>query len=382
MIRSSVGLGALGLLAPLFGIIGQDTREVRLGRVTGETAADFQQVTSVRELADGSLLVADRRENKLFHVRLGGEPPRSIGRNGRGPNEFVHAGQLFAIGADSSVFTDAFLGRILLLDGPRIVGMIAEHREPLITYQGRILGADARGNLLGTSLSRAMGADPRSPGGTLTLRLGPRDRDSTIALAEYPGTVFKPYNAGRRTRAGMPILWNGNPFTSTDYAVLSADGWIAFARLDTPRVDLRSPDGRWIRGHPIPYAKRPVTDAERCFAFRLATAASRPCDVGEVESWPSVLPAFVTGRTVQSTRPLLRDARGISYLARTPTVATPGRRWDLIDRKGAYVGSLSLPDGQSLVGFGAISAFVLVTDDDGLQTIRRHDLPSLPSTRP
>ena len=40
-----------------------------------------------------------------------------------------------------------------------------------------------------------------------------------------------------------------------------------------------------------------------------------------------------------------------------------------------YSGMLVLPEGQRLAGFGAASAYSVVTDDDGIQRIRRHPWP-------
>jgi hypothetical protein len=47
----------------------------------------------------------------------------------------------------------------------------------------------------------------------------------------------------------------------------------------------------------------------------------------------------------------------------------------LVDRRGALVGELVLPDNTSIVGAGPRSVYAVVKDEDDLQTLRRHSRP-------
>ncbi|HMS03423.1 MAG TPA: hypothetical protein PKE51_10635 [Gemmatimonadaceae bacterium] len=47
----------------------------------------------------------------------------------------------------------------------------------------------------------------------------------------------------------------------------------------------------------------------------------------------------------------------------------------VVDRRGALVGELILPDNASIVGAGARTVYVVVRDEDDLQTLHRHAWP-------
>jgi len=57
---------------------------------------------------------------------------------------------------------------------------------------------------------------------------------------------------------------------------LFPDGWIAIARLDPYLVEWRTPDGRTVRGTPLPSARVKVDDAEkRAYMAAIAVANSK-----------------------------------------------------------------------------------------------------------
>jgi hypothetical protein len=62
-------------------------------------------------------------------------------------------------------------------------------------------------------------------------------------------------------------------------------------------------------------------------------------------------------------------------IARIPALGDKRRPYDIVDRLGLRVGSLTLAPGEVLVGSSARYAYVAYTDDDGLQTLRRYDWP-------
>lgn len=83
--------------------------------------------------------------------------------------------------------------------------------------------------------------------------------------------------------------------------------------------------------------------------------------------------AFVTSVGSGSTE-------GLLLVRRLPTLAEPGTRYDVIDRTGNRRTQLVLPSNEHILGFGAQSIYVVETDTDGIQRLRRHPLST--SLRP
>jgi hypothetical protein len=160
------------------------------------------------------------------------------------------------------------------------------------------------------------------------------------------------------------------PFPSSEQVRLFSDGWIAIARLDPYLVEWRSPDGRVVRGSPLPYGRVKVDDAEkRAYMAAIAAANSKtPEPPDSRNDWPATIPPFPEDA-------LLAAPNGSLFIARSKTAAAPTLRYDVIDRRGVLTGQLTLPANERLVAFGAKSAYVVVTDDDGIQRVRRHPYP-------
>jgi len=60
---------------------------------------------------------------------------------------------------------------------------------------------------------------------------------------------------------------------------------------------------------------------------------------------------------------------------RMPTASAPETRYDLVDRRGALDGQLALKQNERVLGFGGRSVYVVATDDDGVERLRRHPWP-------
>ena len=71
----------------------------------------------------------------------------------------------------------------------------------------------------------------------------------------------------------------------------------------------------------------------------------------------------------------------IGDLQRLPNAAEPETRYDLIDRTGVRRTQLVLRPNEHILGFGTASVYVIETDHDGIQWLRRHPYVA-PSSRP
>lgn len=90
----------------------------------------------------------------------------------------------------------------------------------------------------------------------------------------------------------------------------------------------------------------------------------------ELPPWPAVLPPFLVDRIGA-----LADPAGRVVIRRTPDATRPGTFYDVVDRADALVGRVALDEDEHLVGLGRRSVYVVETDEDGLQWLRRHPWP-------
>jgi hypothetical protein len=373
---SCAHLACVMLLWPV-ATLAQEVRRIELAPPNAVAAEQFSSIRSVRELSDESLLVADGREQRLAVVDWNAGRVTDIARAGGGPGEFQGVGFLYALSGDSTLFTDMFNSRWSLLDHAAIVQTFPEWR-PINQQLGAALhGADAYGHVLGThehSFSSELPAPRRTryEADTLELVLGAWDggQFETIALIKGPGTqVFSTL-----MRPGRPMtILPGTPYTTEERALLFSDGWIALARPEPYSVHWRTPDGRWIRGAPLPFEEIEVDDREKCVGLIYWLLTCEPyLDV--VEGWPETVPSFVVlGTLIRPT--LFATPDGSVVITRMPTADAPNPRYDIVDRAGHMTGFISLRANEALIGFGAHSVYVLSKDEFDLQTLERRPWP-------
>lgn len=348
----------------------------------------FSQIVSVRELA-GRLLVSDATEDFIYVIDYESGSVRSLGTHGDGPGEYRDAGYLYALGGDSTLFTDPTTRRWLLVVGDRIVATIGA-TQPLPKRLGPSLwGADRSGRVLAVE-GFGSGLRDTYPG---TLRYP--DADSVRILLTQRGvvgtgasrldTIAELGGQGRlgakrttiRAGGGAYSLIVTSPLASGGQGWLFRDGWIAVAHPDPYKVDWRTPDGQWIRGAPLPVAPVPVNRREMCFALARHDYPE-PCDPEISPGWPEYIPSFVMevpwvtpGGTALHAAP-----NGMLLVKRTPTVDSLGKRYDLVDRRGTLRGVIVLRDDQAIVGHGRSSLYVVTKDDMDLLTLSRHPWPT------
>ena len=85
-----------------------------------------------------------------------------------------------------------------------------------------------------------------------------------------------------------------------------------------------------------------------------------------------------------STLPEARTRAGGAFAAADGTLlvfrersrSAPGNDYDAIDRSGRRIRAIHLPRNERIVGFGAVSVYVAVRDDDGIERLRRHPWPA------
>ena len=107
-----------------------------------------------------------------------------------------------------------------------------------------------------------------------------------------------------------------------------------------------------------------MTRDEKVAALARSDPPRQPEDV---QDWPETVPPFLTGF-------VMAGPDGRVWIRRTPTRNATGTDYDLVDRNGRLARRLRLAANEAIVGFGRAHAYVVATDDDGLQRLRRHSV--------
>ena len=328
-------------------------------------AAEFTGIASVRELADGRLLITDWRENRLVVADLRTGSTTAVSRKGSGPGEFQYVGSLLALGGDSTLVPDRQFPRWLLLRGDVVVATIPAESPALKAAGNMLMGADYSGRVLAARPWLGVnGKAFRAADSLLLVRV-----HRATGRADTLGRLRSPYERGQATH-----LPNGAsevsvpPLAVGDQALLFPDGWIAIARLEPYLVEWHSADGRVVRGSALPFPPVKVNDREKsAYRARYAKSFANPPPLPDA-GWPATLPSFDTGA-------LLASPDGRLVIAHMPSADAAYARYDVVDRRGTLAGQVSLTDGARIVGFGVRSVYVSMTNDDGIERLQRHPWP-------
>jgi hypothetical protein len=330
-----------------------------LSPANASLSEEFVSIRSVRELADGRVLISDASPavTRLVVADLARGRVRQIGRTGSGPWEYGIAGKLLALAADSTLLVDESRGlRWLLLRGDSIVLTVPPDDPGLRAAGVALIGADNAGNVL--KFREING--PNSATMTRAIRVNRRTgaSDTAIALrgAEWQTT--------QTTRNGRPFyIVNQLNLSVSEQAVLFADGHIAIARLSPFRVEWVSPAGVVMRGPALPWSDPRLDEAEKLAYYKRVKRSPPP----DPEPFAATVPPFDGA--------LMALPDGSVLLRRTPWSGDLRRRYAVIDRRGIITREIVVPDNQRIIGFGPKSAYLITTDDDGIQRLSRHAWP-------
>jgi len=342
----------------------------RLQPPAARLSEEFTRIVGVRELSDGRVLVADADDRRLVVADISSNMVVRIGRQGRGPAEYSQVSALTALGTDSTLMPDRANGRWLVLLKDRIVHTFPPDHPVINAARGLLRGTDSYGHVLITTPppiredKLALGKADSMTALFVTLATGTSDTVGRLRTA--PLNVWTERdNSGKVTRAGLTYP----PFSVGEEPLLFADGWLAIARLDRYRVDWRSPEGRWVHGSPLPFTEREVDRGEReAYLARRAARDGKAETPPPAEFWPAAIPPF-------QPLPLVATPDGSLLILRTQTADSPGHRYDRVDRLGHLMGWLELPATEQLATIGVRGAYVITTDDDGIQRLQRHPWP-------
>ncbi len=337
--------------------------------------AEFIGITSLRELADGRVIVTDGRDQQLYLADFNANNATVLGRKGKGPGEWLNVGFIHALRGDSSIMGDFGNQRWMLFDGAKIVGLVPPDHPGVVATGSFITDIDRDGHILRTK------NPPTRAGNTVFTRADSNvlvfiDRNTgksdTIArVRERPHRREVQMDSAGRIRSTIPF--STEPNAQAEVAKLFSDGWLAVVRLEPLRVDWRSPSGQWTRGKPFPIRPEPVDAKERkAIEARRAEARADAKKYGLPEpasvAYPTTLPVMGSGA-------LRSSSDGRLLIRRTASAARPAVRYLVISRAGTIDGEITLAANEDIVGFGPRTVYVAFKDADDIQRLRRHPWP-------
>ena len=365
-----------------------------LGKPDTEYAEPFTQISGIRELRDGRVIVADVREKTVQLIDFRAASAQKIGREGSGPGEFAMPARLRALPGDTSVVYDPLNRRFLIIGPDGKVGPFASYEKedggPTRISAGPRY-SDARGRLysLGPSFSISPNGQSSSADSAPLLRLDRATRTTdTVTFVHTPLTQIRTSQGGTNVsvRAG-----GGNPFVAVDDWAVLPDGRVAVIRVKDYHVDWYAPNGQRSSGPAIAYEKLKVTDDDkRAFRERRTSgsgmtmvvtqqvgpggtstnAGPAPTNVQlpEPTDWPELKPPFTTGAAAAAPN-------GQLWVLRTRPAKDKVPTYDVFDAGGRVIGRVALPVDTRLVGFGNGTVYLARSDADDLQYLQRYRLP-------
>ncbi|HXE58579.1 MAG TPA: hypothetical protein VNK43_11315 [Gemmatimonadales bacterium] len=354
--------------------------DLRLTTPEAEFVEPFTVVTAVRELSDGRVLVSDLRENTLSLLDFRSGTARPVGRTGQGPGEFAYAGTLLPLPGDWTYLHDPANRRFLKIGPDGKAGETVSFPQgsgpgimnPRIDGKGRIYfqAPPFRGGP-DQDLSR-LGQVDSAP----ILRWDPGTRRvDTLGQVKIPSMNVKA-EGGRNQRM---VMIRAQPFAPQDGWAVAPDGRIAVVRVGDYHVEWWEPDGRRMVGPAYRHEPIKVTEADKkewAEGMRSARPVVRvegggraapppPMDFTEGVTWPEVKPPFVD-------QGIFLTPEGQLWVLRTRRAGDKIPTYDVFDRKGTKIGTVTLRPSSRVVGFGKGTVYVARTDEDDLQWLERY----------
>ena len=362
--RIDVTAGALLVLAGAVSnaqsVVSRNLRAVDL-----RLEEEFTAIGSVRELRDGRVLIVDPEENRCVVANLRSGAVTAVGRVGSGPKEFRRVGTLFALRDDSTLLTDPGNRRWLLLDGTNIVGSVSA-KDGALTL-GRLRGTDTSGHVLAEKYPPRNWNNADAATESVYVVRGDRVNGRGDSVARTLSHPVKIENSA--SGRGAPRVFE-QPLSAAEQAVMFGDGWVAVVRLNPYRIDVIPPRGATIRGKALPDPMVRVDAAEkRAHMERMSRKTGGVVrDASYFPVWPPTASPFRDDA-------LVVGPAGQLFILKMQTLASPGTRYDIVDRLARLVGTMTLPENQRIVGFGKRAVYVAVTDSVGIQRLVRHPWP-------
>ena len=353
----------------------QDVKRIPLKPATAMLEAEFIGITSVREVADGRVIITDGRDQTLYLADFKANKASILGRKGKGPEEWLAVGFIHATSGDSSIMSDYNNQRFMLFDGAKIVGTVPPDHPGVLATRSFISDIDRQGrnyaDRQSASTARDYGVHPRRFQYTRVRRSqhGPhRHRRATSRSAPSHRSP-----EGFPRRGGFQSFAT-EPNAQAEVAKLFNDGWLAVVR-SSPCASTGV--HRTVAGHSASRSRYVPNRSMRRSARRSRRAGPKPAPTAKKYGLPEPTNvAYPTTLPVMATAGLrARPSDGRLLLRRTSSASNPAVRYLVINRSGVIDGEIVLGAKEDVIGFGPHTVYVAFKDDDDIQRLRRHPWP-------
>ena len=379
---SRVALTLLALLAVSGGLKAQVPVE-RLSEPEATFPEAFSLIQTVRELPDGRVMIADPLGQALVIADIETGTADTLGGVGPGPGEYRQPDAVFGLPGDSTLLVDLGNARLTVVapDGSFTRTIPIVQGEPgtgaLLIMLPR--GTDSEGNIYFQPM-----------GGRATAQLP----DSAPVVRYDPGAgtmdtlaMVKLQSMSRATSGGpgnQNVMIRPRPLTPQDAWSVAWDGRVAIARSGDYHVEWVQPDGRVVRGAPVPYEPVKVRRADKeewveSLANgirigisiengdrRMSMGRGGGADGPDIDGfdWPDTKPPFASNG-------VLVTPEGDTWVERH-VPAGEEKLYDVFGADASLKGQVRLPAGRDVVGFGRGRVYVVRTDDLGLQWLEAY----------
>lgn len=386
-----LGLFTLALLA-LSAISCSDASEADLGffahlELDASYAEPFSYLSGVREMPDGRILAADPLGQVLLSIDLESGVADTIGGVGGGPEEYEQPDRVHALPGDSTLLVDLGNSRLTIIDPNLAFVETLPLARP--TDSGSMLlllprFVDAQGRIYFQGMSM-MGRGSTMPDSAYIARY-----DRGTEVVDTMGMVKLP-ESERSSSGGGNVRIGPRPMTPQDEWAVGPDGTAAVVRAADYSVDYYGPDGTFVDGPPNTVEPLSVGQAEKeewvngQGADGLAVMMTRSTsgatnmqfsrggggfggggDDPTVDDYefPDVLPIFRQGRVQVAPS-------GNTWVERWMQADSPPT-FEIFDPQGIRVGTVQLPEGRRLIGFGDGTIYVIRIDEVDLKWLERY----------
>ena len=354
-------------------------------------AESFSVVSTVRELPDGRVLVADALGQVLVRLDLDAGAADTLGRVGEGPEEYRQPDAVWPLPGGRTLLVDLGNGRLTELSPdlefgdtrPYAIGELGPGRELVLAIPQAV---DGRGRLYFRSFGRMGGGGmPSDSAYILRLDLESEVVDS-VGRIKLPGTTTRTTGGPNNQNTSVSPI----PLSAADAWGVAADGRVVIVRSGDYHVDWTGAGGEIVSGSAVSYepvrigrGKRQewadlrsetggglgisievVNNAMTMTASR--GGASNDDDLDQYD-WPDFAPAFYG-------RPVPVDGGGRAWVRRHQE-AGEEPEYDVFDGSGERVMIVRLLPRRRVVGFGDATVYVVRMDEYGLQYLERYALP-------
>ena len=340
----------------------------------------FGLLSTVRELPDGRVMVADPLGLILAILDMDSGEMELLGREGPGPDEYRQPDAVHALPGGATLLVDLGNARLTVIDSEGGFG----ETIPIVLAQAGGRGPGSMQMILPRAVDdqgRIYFAIRGGFGGADSTSIGRYDRETetvdTLARVKPQGV--------ERTGDSQNIQIRSLPMTAQDDWAAGPDGTIALVRSDGYYVQVIHPDGRVSTGPTVEHRLIRPRDQEKLAwleagqssgirmeieagpggqrSISMSRGGGGTPDIGAFE-WPSRMPAFRAGATII-------DPQGTIWVGRT-TRAGDDSRYDIFDGEGNKTGEVTFSPNSTVIGFGAGTAYVVRTDEFGLQWLERY----------